>query len=413
MSDKKNEIKWFRTGFTAGGVVSVDSEQHTLKDASVIRPGEAKGHGVWIDQEFCASVVAMAAQGKSATSGLKARFGHPNMCSEALGTFLGRWKNLRLAEDGKVIGDLHLSATAAESPKGDLRKYVEEMAAKEPDHFGASIVFSVDQEAFKKHALEHGAVEKDGDFGKYLDFESFKSPDPNNLQNLPHARCSELHAADLVDDPAATDGLFSGAGGLSLAAQMTEFLDTHPEIFKALTEDPGMVDIVTRYSTEMKPFLARYMESQKAETCGVCGDCGHQQKEISGPCAKCGSNNVSEKEYKPSGPAEPGSESKGTTPAESDGMSKKIGVLESLASALRAEKEGLTGQIASLTKQTETDAATIKALTAERDELALAKKQLEDRVKAFEAGVPPVSSVPASEGKKGGSLMERARQGKK
>jgi hypothetical protein len=79
--------KWLRTGFQVGGVASVDAGAHTLMGASVIRPGEALGHGVWIDKAFCQSVAIMAAQGKLATAGIKARFGHPNMCSDALGTF--------------------------------------------------------------------------------------------------------------------------------------------------------------------------------------------------------------------------------------------------------------------------------------------------------------------------------------
>ena len=256
------ENKWLRTGFQVGGVKSVDCGAHSLIGASVIRPGEALGHGVWIDSEFCASVVAMAAQGKLATAGIKARFGHPNMCSDAMGTFLGRWKGLSIDESGKVSGDLHLSSTASESPKGDLRKYVEEMAAKEPDHFGASIVFTSDIEGMIDHAKKNGAIEaEDGE----IDFSAFISPDPTNVKNLPHARCAELHAIDLVDDPAATDGMFSGAAGLSLAGQVTEWLDTHPEVFTALSQDNGMLDIFSRYNKELKPFIERYAKNMKEE----------------------------------------------------------------------------------------------------------------------------------------------------
>jgi hypothetical protein len=392
METTKQQNKWFRTGFISGGVASVDAAQHTLKDACVIRPGEAKGHRIWIDQEFCASVVAMAGQGKNATSGLKARFGHPNMCSEALGTFLGRWKGLRLRDDGAVIGDLHLSSTATESPKGDLRKYVEELAAKEPDHFGASIVFSIDQEAFKAYAIQHGAVEKESlEYGKYLDFSGFKSPDPANVQNLPHARCAELHAADLVDDPAATDGMFSGAAGLSIAGQMTEFLDTHPEIFKALTDDPGMLDILTRYSTEITPFMKRYQESLSK---------------------------------KPDVPAEPETPPAPQPPAEPDGLTAQVNALTAQVSEQGNEITSLRQQLLAATQRAETAEASNKTLTSERDELSAKVKtvladnevltaangELTIKVKAFETGTTPASAVPVNETKKtDGSLMERAR----
>lgn len=396
METKKQQNKWFRTGFISGGVASVDAGSHTLKDAVVIRPGEAKGHGVWIDGEFCASIVTMAAQGKSATSGLKARFGHPNMCSEALGTFLGRWKGLRSREDGAVIGDLHLSSTATESPKGDLRKYVEELAAKEPDHFGASIVFSMDYEAVDKFMEEH-SVDTEikttdseenvlGTRGRRV----FKSPDPNNVQNLPHARCSELHAADLVDDPAATDGMFSGAAGLSIAGQMTEFLDTHPEIFKALNDDPGMLDIVVRYSSEIAPFMKRYHETLSK---------------------------------KPDVPAEPETPSTPVAAAESASLQAEVDTLTAQVSEQGNEITSLRQQILAALQRAETAEAQNKALTTERDELSVkvktvladnvvltaARDELTIKVKAFETGTTPASAVPVNETKTGGSLMERAR----
>lgn len=252
----ENGKRWFSTGFMYGSQVgAVDAEKHVLSDAVVIRPGEAKGHDLWIDGEFCASVAAASADGKFSTAGIKARFGHPNMCGEALGTFLGRWKNLRMLDDGAIIGDLYLSSTAAESPRGDLRKYVEEMAAKEPEHFGASIVFSRDlekEDEFMRANL--GAEKYTGD----PDGQKFKSPDAANVANLPHARLSELHAADLVDEPAATDGMFSGIGGAALAAQVTEWLDLHPEILTALSDAPAMAEIMARYPEQINPFLARY-----------------------------------------------------------------------------------------------------------------------------------------------------------
>jgi hypothetical protein len=368
--EKQLEKKWFNTGFMAGGVKSVDAGTHTLTGAVVIRPGEALGHGVWIDKAFCQSIVDMASTGKLATAGIKARFGHPNMCSDALGTFLGRWKNFSIDEAGFVRGDLHLSSTASESPKGDLRKYVEEMAAKEPDHFGASIVFSVDSEAMDAFMLSNCDETK-----------QFKSPDALNVNNLPHARCAELHAADLVDDPAATDGMFSGAAGLSLAGQMTEFLDTHPEIFKAFSADPKMIDIVSRYSNELEPFFKRYTENL--------------EKKVP----------IAEPITQPP-PAEPDV----TLQAE---LTK--------AMTLNAESvkniESLTGQISgldtlhkqaleSVATQTErADKAESKLKLAEDiaeqkiKDLTARAELAESKLKAIEAGAPPLSASHASEGK--------------
>lgn len=398
MERKNNPTRWFSTGFMSGGVESVDADKHTLHGAVLIRPGEALGHGVYIDKQFCQAVAAMSAEGKSANAGLKARFGHPNMCSDALGTFLGRWKGVTVDEEGFVRGDLHLSSTASESPKGDLRKYVEEMAAKEPEHFGASIVFTKDVDAMWAFAIEHGAVEKVDMFGPYLDMENFKSPDPANTKNLLHARISELHAADLVDNPAATDGMFSGVGGAALAAQMTEWLDTHPEVFTALKE-PGMLDIVTRYSAELKPFFDRY--TQNATTVAASGD------------------------GEPIPAAEPAS-SEPQTAADAE-LLANIAALTARVEALSGENAKLTNERNEAVQQSQSVQAQIESLTTERDQHAARVAQLEGDLAAEKAsraeseqklgvllstGQPPASSIPASGEGGRGNMFEDARKSK-
>ena len=383
--------RWFSTGFMVGGVGVVDADKHTLKDAVLIRPGEALGHGVWIDAAFCADIAARGAQ--AGDKGLKARFGHPNMCSEALGTFLGRWKATRIDEGSFVRGDLHLSSTAAESPKGDLRKYVEEMAAKEPGHFGASIVFSMDQKAMCDFVLANGATES----GEEIDLSAFKSPDPANVKNLPHARCAALHAADLVDDPAATDGMFSGAAGLSLAGQMTEYLDTHPEIFKAMNDEPELLNIVTRYADELKPFLSRYTENlaKKPESLSTV---------VQTVTTVWTDDNPK--------PAESGEGVEAPTPAEPDeGMQAKLDAAMTLAAVREKTIESLTVQfhgaerlhaqaLESVKTQTERAEVAEAALQKAREELTKANTDCAEAMRklaAIEAGNPPASSAPAKE----------------
>lgn len=398
----------------SGGVTSVDADKHTLHGAVLIRPGEALGYGMWIDKEFCQTVAAMSANGKSAQAGLKARFGHPNMCSDALGTFLGRWKNVVADENGFVRGDLHLSSTASESPKGDLRKYVEEMAAKEPEHFGASIVFSTDWEAFKNYAIENGATEKEDPMcGKYIDFSTFKSPDPANVENLPHARLSELHAADLVDDPAATDGMFSGAGGTALAAQMTEWLDTHPEVFTALKE-PGMIDVITRYSVELKPFVERYQallpaDEVQPETVVVDEPVAVIDEPPSEPAAESAieENPIdvpaeSEQEQQPTdAPTAQSTPSQAIEQLaiERDGILQRAESAEALNITLNAEREKLAARINELESE-------VKGVTTERDEI-------KQKFETLSSGQMPVTAVPAQESKRKGSMWEDARKSKK
>ena len=339
MSEKTSK-RWFSTGYMGGvGITAVEPDKHVLKSAVLIRPGEAKGHDMWIDSAFCASVSAAAMAGKFAQTGMKARFGHPNMCSDSLGTFLGRWKNISMREDGAVIGDLYLSSVASESPKGDLRGYIEEMAAKEPDHFGASIVFSRDE--VSELAFLEANKDENG----------FKSPDPANVKNLPHARCAELHAADLVDEPAATDGMFSGLAGTALAAQVTEWLDLHPEVLTALTDEPMMTEIIARYPERIAPFLARYSTPAP----------------VTPPPQS-------------TTPAEPSADMKAMS-AESDAAKSKV-------QSLTAEVEKFRVELADAIKQRDEMSKALEAARADR----IAALQ---RIEAIEKGAPPVSACAA------------------
>ncbi|MCJ7543969.1 MAG: hypothetical protein MUP47_05290 [Phycisphaerae bacterium] len=225
-----------------------------IRGISLVTRGEALGHGYWLDREFVGSVQTTAA---AAPRGVKARFSHPTISDDGLGTFLGRAKSARLVGNGdKAAADLHFSAAAHRTPDGNLATYVMDLAEEDPAAFGVSIVLEHDVEAEIAFALEHGANWTADEYGEYLDFTDFKSPDPDNVDNLPHARLQELRAADVVDDPAANpeglfhreqqiaqeaDGLLAYALGLAAAPPTCEALSVHPE--------------------RIKGFVARFLES--------------------------------------------------------------------------------------------------------------------------------------------------------
>ncbi|HUX01275.1 MAG TPA: hypothetical protein VMY35_09900, partial [Phycisphaerae bacterium] len=178
-----------------------------IRGMSMVTRGEALGHYEWLDDEFIGSVVE---SGQAAPKGVKSRFTHPSLSGDGLGSFLGRVRSARLSADGrKAIGDLHLSRAAHRSPDGDLGGYVMDLAVEDPEAFAVSIVYEPDYEAEEQHALEHGAFRDEDEWGPFLNFRDFTSPDPDNVKDLPHARLKRLFAADVVDDPAANpDGLF-------------------------------------------------------------------------------------------------------------------------------------------------------------------------------------------------------------
>ena len=82
----------------------MNAEEGIIKGVSIATEGEIKGHGVWADSKFLSQIVE---KGKEYEKGVKARFGHPNMSSTDLGTYLGRFKNFR-KEGDQAIADLYI-----------------------------------------------------------------------------------------------------------------------------------------------------------------------------------------------------------------------------------------------------------------------------------------------------------------
>ena len=182
---------WFRTAPAYGlqDKQGVDRNKNIIYGAAIATKGEAKGHDVMLDDQTLATIADL---GNSAERGVKARFTHPNMSNDGMGSFLGRWRDFRV--DGDIVrADLHFSRRAFNTPKGNLAGYVMGLAEDEPDMFGVSIVIP------------------ETDIHEKLEGEE-----------MAFLRPTKLRAADVVDSPAANDGFFSED---SPAAQATTILD--------------------------------------------------------------------------------------------------------------------------------------------------------------------------------------------
>ncbi len=186
--------KRFRSAVALSAPGRVDRERGVIYGASAIQAVEALGHGLLVDTK---TLEQCAALGNASDKGIQVRFTHPGMCEDSLGKFAGRMQNFRVQDD-KVVGDIHLSDTAAKSPDGDLRAYLLDLAEKEPDAFGMSIAF----EGSKVWTLSDGSE---------VPAKTDTAPKGANTK-LPVARLSKLRAVDFVAEPAANrDGLFSAA----------------------------------------------------------------------------------------------------------------------------------------------------------------------------------------------------------
>lgn len=251
--------RWLDTGYLRAKPEKIDSQTGVVTGVKVCSAGEAKGHGVHLEAEFIETV---AKQGNGSIKGLKARFGHPNMCSESLGTYIGRFRNFStgktVREDGTeaacCFADLHLSETAKDTPNGDLYAYVLGMAEKEADMFGTSIVF-YQGPIYRRSKSGQKVYPYDVDGKRNEEFRQAEGPD--------YIECKKLCACDCVDDPAANDGLFSVFARETVAGQITEFLDLHPQVFEVLTGHPEIMEAITQYGDKFDEFLAKYQEHRR------------------------------------------------------------------------------------------------------------------------------------------------------
>ena len=272
----------------AGRLGSIDKENEILHDVQITLEGEAKGHGVWLDRAFCEDV----AKAGNATGdvGLKVRYGHPAMCSDAIGTELARAKNFRVVDvereiDGQkvtcagVVADVHMLEAAHSAPQGDIVKHVMEMAATDPSQFGQSIVFTyADWKVKDADGNDHSYnAEVKEPYDKWLE----ENPDADmrecakkgdeltsawfgqSADGKVYAVLGKLHGTDFTDSPAATDGIFSTN---TLAEEAELMLSEHPQIIETLEKSPkALVEFLARTGLDKRLESARVAGLQAAK----------------------------------------------------------------------------------------------------------------------------------------------------
>ena len=203
----------FRSSTVTSPPARVDRVNNIIFGASIIQAGELNDGDArpWsVDSKTLSQVLALA---HASRGGVKARFTHPNMSNDGMGSYLGKWQNFEIDADGTTIrADLHIADAAFTSPQGDLGNYVMDMAEQDPEAFGVSIATRLDTAD-----LSAWETSLDG-----------MSKEERKAARWP-MRFSALKAGDIVDTPAATrGGLFSLETDLrNLPAQATALLDAY------------------------------------------------------------------------------------------------------------------------------------------------------------------------------------------
>ena len=251
------------------GKSGVDREKGIIYGFAVVTKGLTKDRRGEFDEESLQTIVDF---GNKSKMGIKSRFGHPNMSNTALGTFLGRVKNFK--RDGDIVrGDLHIDKTAYKTPDGDLASYVMDLAESDSDAFGSSMVIQCDFEDRR---------EKDDSPTK----------DEKGDSLVPLIKVKKLYEVDVVDDPAANEGMFGTffSDSVKLSAGMTDFLDKFLNNPDAVDKT---MDFLQRYSNNRDEFAEKFQcscikcgyEMESEEHCNTlkCPECGGTMRRSSRP----------------------------------------------------------------------------------------------------------------------------------
>jgi len=371
--------------FAAGSADDrVDTEKEILHNVQITLEGEALGHGIWLDRQFCEDV---AKQGNAAGDvGVKVRYGHPAMCSDAIGTELGRAKDFHVEDiertiDGEkvkcagVFADVHLLKSAHAAPQGDIAKHVLETAKEDPSQFGQSIVFTyadwkVKDADGKEHLYSAEVVEP---YKKWCD----ENPDASwreccakenelckawldqSADGKVYAVLGKLHGTDFTDTPAATDGIFSTG---TLAEEAETMLAEHPQILEVLEKNPK----------SLAEFLERTGLADKLESARVAGLQAAKDKELHEMSSRYKADLTAQKERHEAALAE----------AKSAALAEAQAALAAQMDELRASNESLKADIDAKQKALDDAKASVEQLTAK---CAEAEKALADTQAALAA----------------------------
>ena len=248
-----------------------------IRGVSAIQTGEALGHGLWCDK----TLIQQTADAVNATKkGVKARFTHPSLSSDGLGSFLGRVTNASVVGD-KCVADIHFSKSSHKTPSGDLASYVMQLADDDPSSFGCSIVFEPDTVAEDEFSNVNSSDVHGHSF--------FQSPDGDNVNNLPHARLLTLRAIDCVDEPAANSGGLFGRSQ-EIAKEADELLsyslglsDTQPQLLSLSVDSERVKQFLNRFLQNNNLTISRINEdTMDRETTDVSKEEDQQQPALDG-----------------------------------------------------------------------------------------------------------------------------------
>lgn len=196
---------------------SVDMENRVLKNVILAKVGEAKGHGISIEQKFIDDMVALAA------NGVRSNFGHNY---NNMGLQLGRVQGVKTSGD-MAIGDLHIYANADNSPRvPQMGTWVMNQAKEDAESLMLSISFK------PSHYYQID------DEGKEIQLqEDWYGDAKRKFDDRPiYVAIAQLYSVDVVDSGALTDKMFNEGD----RRESKGFFHTLMQFFKSNNQSDNM-----------------------------------------------------------------------------------------------------------------------------------------------------------------------------
>lgn len=240
----QNIPRWFKSQPQKLQSSKIDKEDGIIYDVVMCQAGPAKGHGLHLEAEFIADLIAYDNKHFS-KNGLKCRFGHPSMSDTTMGSQMGVFKNFRQSGD-KAIADLHLLDAANISPtRPNMKDWMLEMAEENPEFVMMSIVFTAGgyyqrDATGKKHYCWYYEESEDEDGDKTYRWVSPRSKWGDIFAEF--GNDGEHFYTDAVEAGAATDSLFSNQFNQDkFGVQASTWLQEHPELLNFLKKNPEKI----------------------------------------------------------------------------------------------------------------------------------------------------------------------------
>lgn len=193
---------------------AVNMEERTVSGIVLTRTGEARGHGVHIEQEF---ITDMYSYVRKAGGEIKCNFNHN---WDNMGLQLGRFNNVRIEND-QIRADLLVYRSADDSPRMPLMgSWFLGLAKEDPAALACSIRFQ------PKHYYQYNDTGKKVVMKNYSWYTGqFANQDPEKKLFV---KFHKLISADIVAEGAVTDALFHNKSQHAMSTESTQ--DTNPAI---------------------------------------------------------------------------------------------------------------------------------------------------------------------------------------